>query len=295
MRIRSLAAIAVVSALAVACGGSASLSPTSPTSVTGGSSTTTTISGVVNNGTAATSAGLANGTLSLASTITVSVAGTSVSAPVSANGQFTLTNVPPGDVVLQFAGPGVDARVTISAVTSGATITINVLVGGSSAVVTHEDRVEPNNKTEVEGLIGAIQAATRTITVDSRVISVPATATIRKGDRAVAFADLLVGQRVHVKATQDGSNLVATEVIVQNEDPHGADDLNRQIRGAVTAATGTCPAITFTVAAVSVTANGATDYRNGVCADVKTGAVVDVTAMKNTGGTFVATRVSFTK
>lgn len=88
------------------------------------------------------------------------------------------------------------------------------------------------SKVEIEGLISA--KGSSTITVNGQVVSVPASAVIRHGDRRFTFADLHVGDRVHVKAARAvavapgaPSTIEATEVKLQNpghDDDDGDDD-----------------------------------------------------------------------
>lgn len=83
-------------------------------------------------------------------------------------------------------------------------------------------------RVELEGLISAKGAGS--ITVNGQLVMVPASAAIRHGSRQFTFADLHVGDRVHVKAmrTTTGTGptatttLEATEVKLQN--PGGEDD-----------------------------------------------------------------------
>jgi hypothetical protein len=77
-------------------------------------------------------------------------------------------------------------------------------------------------KVEIEGLITAI--AGTSITVNGQVVSVPAGTVIRHGSRAVAFTELSIGDRVHVKALRQGTGLEATEVKLQNSGPGDDDD-----------------------------------------------------------------------
>lgn len=85
-------------------------------------------------------------------------------------------------------------------------------------------------KVEIEGVISA--KGTSSITVNGQVITVAATAVIRHGDRQFKFADLRVGDRVHVKATRIQSasatstttTIVASEVKVQNPGDRDDDD-----------------------------------------------------------------------
>jgi len=75
-------------------------------------------------------------------------------------------------------------------------------------------------KLEIEGLISAISGTS--ITVNGQTVAVPAGTVLRHGSRAVAFSELGVGDRVHVKARMQGTILEATEVKLQN--PAGGDD-----------------------------------------------------------------------
>ena len=82
----------------------------------------------------------------------------------------------------------------------------------------------PSTKTvQLEGVISA--KGSNTITVNSELVSVSSTTVIRHGWRTYKFADLRVGDRVHVKGKRSASaasgdpaatTLVASEVKLQN-------------------------------------------------------------------------------
>ena len=86
-------------------------------------------------------------------------------------------------------------------------------------------------KVEIEGLISAKNGDS--ITVNAQKVIVPATCPIRHGQTPFTFADLKMGDRVHVRAnrtTAEGTavtttSLTATEVILQNPgDGEGSGD-----------------------------------------------------------------------
>ena len=77
-------------------------------------------------------------------------------------------------------------------------------------------------KVQIEGLITAI--AGTSITVNGQTVAVPAGTVIRHGSRAVAYSELSLGDRVHVKARMQGTALEATEVKVQNAGGSGDGD-----------------------------------------------------------------------
>lgn len=125
----------------------------------------------------------------------------------------------------------------------------------------------PSTKTvQLEGLISA--KGSNTITVNSQVVSVPATAVIRHGSKTYKFSDLRVGNRVHVKATRmvatgattsAATTLVANEVKVQNPaDPRasGEDDPSANMLVSVTATDATATEAGLTTGTFTVTRAG---------------------------------------
>ena len=137
--------LAVV-AIAAACGGG----PTSP-SGTGA----TTIAGTVNRNSGSTASaataaagnlnrGLAVSAATAATGLTVTVAGTNLSATVESSGYFQLAGVPSGTVSLQFRDAVVNATIELSDVGRESLIEIQVQVAGTSAVIV--DEVRSNSK-----------------------------------------------------------------------------------------------------------------------------------------------------
>ena len=119
-----LTAVCLGIGTALACGGP---SPTSPSSSGGAGSAT--IAGTVRSAAATAPAGM-----------NVSVAGTSVSAPVESSGKFELPGVPAGNVQLQFKDSTTTATAQIANVASDELIQIQVQVSGSSALILSETR-----------------------------------------------------------------------------------------------------------------------------------------------------------
>ena len=276
-----------------ACGGtgSALLSPVAPSPVSSGA----TISGSVNSTSIAPLATNSFGTMD-ARTVTITVVGTGVSTTADNQGQFTLTNVPPGTVQLSFSGPGVSATITISGVGPNDRVQITVTVNGSSARVDSEHHSAPDNRGEFSGRIASIDATARSFRVADTTVKVPTTATIRHGSTTLQFADLKVGNQVEVRGTKDGTTITATEVKVENggdgEHDNENDHSTSELEGTVSLQTGTCPAVTFTVQNTKVSAATTTSYEHGACAAVKNGARVQVKGTKQTDGSVLATRIS---
>jgi hypothetical protein len=134
-----------LTAIAVAgCGGS----PTAPSAIV---ETGAVVAGVVTGG----SAGLAEGTSGDGSAVpaglTVTVAGTSRSATVSASGDFEIFDVPAGNVQLQFKNATVDASASLQDVRNDQFIQIQVQVSTTSAVVVNEVRLGKVTLCHAEG------------------------------------------------------------------------------------------------------------------------------------------------
>ena len=136
---RTLLIAACVALVAVAgCGGSAS-GPTTPSELIGA-----TITGTVNGGRALSSSASATTTgptgAGAPSGMTVTVAGTNLSASVDTSGQFLIDRVPSGNVRLVFTYANVSATVQLSNVGQEELIELQVNVSGTTATIVEEAR-----------------------------------------------------------------------------------------------------------------------------------------------------------
>jgi hypothetical protein len=129
------AALAAAAAIAAACGGSSG--PTAP----GSESARATIAGTVHGGSALLLASPAPGQTAagVPAGMTVTVAGTNLSAAVSESGQFHIEGVQAGSIELVFSSPAGRASVRIT-VGQAELIQIQVTVNGSSAAIVNEVR-----------------------------------------------------------------------------------------------------------------------------------------------------------
>jgi hypothetical protein len=265
----------LASGLAAACGSSSMTSPSGSGATIIGSVATASVS-TLSAGRTISSVGGSSSAFG-ASGLKVTVVGSNAAAMVDGNGQFTLTHVGSGDVVLRFDGPGVAATVTVPAVQDGQTVTIVVSVSGSTAELDSDDRESDNGgQMQLEGRIDALPpiAAAGTFVIGTRIVETNGSTTFVNGGATAAFANLAVGVRVHVSGTADGLKLLATRVDIQNTDA----TLPVIINGTVAALTGTQASYQFTVdgtvvkgdSTTSFTANSAfTDLANGRRVEVK--------------------------
>lgn len=307
---------AVLAALMVSCRGESGTVATGPSGFGGTSSgtgatitgrvTTSGLSGAPSGGVAAGRWAVAGVSTSATSGITVTIVGTSVAAAVDGGGQFTLSNVPPGNVQLKFSGSGVDATLTISGVTATDRIEISVTLNGNRAQLDSDRRSSSTNRVEVQGLITSIHIAARSLQVAGQTVLVPPATLIRHGSTILPLADLVVGDRVQVKGTRDGSTVTATEVKVErqgqrddddDDDDEGDDDdddgdrsTRVEVAGTVAGLSGTCPALSFNLGSVAVQADARTEYRDA-CSRITAGARVEVKGNRQADGKVLATRV----
>ena len=91
---------------------------------------------------------------------------------------------------------------------------------------------------------------------------------------------------VQITVTLNGNN-----ARVDSEHRSSPNNDTGELEGVVSASTGTCPAVTFTVNTTKVTTNSATTFRDGTCTDVKDGARVEVKGTRQADGSILATRV----
>ena len=282
-----------------ACGGNASVAPSSvgpSRSSSAGPSISGTVSGT---GVTATRA-LDGGAFSLLATssVTVSIVGTNISTTTDGQGQFTLSNVPTGTVTLNFTAPGSSATITLSGIGPDDKVEIAVTLNGNNARVDSEKHSSPGkDKGEFQGRISSIDTTAKSFQIPGMTIKTTSSTIIRHGNRTFQFSDLKVGDHIQAKGTRDGTTLTATEIKVENDNEDDDDDKNEaEVEGVVSGSTGTCPAMTFTVKTTKVTTNSATSFRDGTCADATAnGATVDVKGTRQSDGSILATRVELEK
>ncbi len=324
MRITTIRVSASVAALAsafvlVACGSSevsgSLVAPTSPTAATPapapapppvGPSASATIAGMV----------LSNsGTASLARRasvvgMTVRVVGTSIVVTVDASGQFSLSGVPSGRVQLQFSASGVDARLDLDDVAEHEEIHITVRVNGSSAELEENARTKVDSKVELEGRVTLISG--QTLRVADKDVLVPSGTPIRHGGTTVAFTDVHVGDRVHVRGMKTAAGVTAIEIEWQTgqpgspgapvppptsptppkdddpKDDHPKDGQGVEVKGQVAGLSGSCSSLHFTVGTSRVVTSAKTEFRGTTCATLANGDQVQVKATKQSDGTLLA-------
>jgi hypothetical protein len=242
-----------------------------------------TIDGVIA-ATAATPAAFRAGS----STVTVTVTGTNVSTFVGGDGHFLLTGVPPGDVLLQFSGGGIDCTVTIGGVQNGEQIVVALTLSGNGATIENQNRVATDNRAEVEGKIATLDTAGRTFEIAGVQVQVPLEATIRRGSVAQQLSDLMVGMRVHVNGVRNGPLVVAQEVQIQSDAT--VPKTETELTGWISAVAAGCSKPVFSLNGIQVTTANA-DFQRGDCSDIKVGQRVIVKGVKRDAATLDATRI----
>jgi len=275
-RWKFLATVTVVIAAAslAACGGSspstAAVSPTAPSAP----STPAAVTGATITGTVQGLAGSSSaGRVAARDVVTVTVAGTTITATIDGQGTFVLKGVPAGTVTLTFSGTS--ATVTLQNVGNSGQIKIMVVIAGSTATVETEQRVV-DGQTELEGRISSLGATGGTFYIGDTLVTA-GTAPIRHGETTVLFSALQVGDRVHVTGTATGTGtttpgVTASLIIVQNTNPKVPVNL----KGAVSNVTGACSPARFVVEGWTVEA-ASTVFQKGTCStDLKNGAEVHV-------------------
>ena len=149
---------------------------------------------------------------------------------------------------------------------------------------------EEATKQEIEGLVEALPpAAPGTLVVAGRTVTTDATTMIRKGDATKIFADLAIGQRVHVKGRSDGTAILATLIEIQNTQTDAPVNLNGIMEGV----TGSAPAFQLTIEGRLVKGDHLTEYfgegnRAWSFTDLKNGSRVEVKGQQRDGYVYAA-------
>jgi hypothetical protein len=212
---------------AAACG-SNSGSPTAP-SVSAGPAGAT-LQGTVVGGVAGASAGLGSvHSLSTKAGIQVSVTGTSLVTMTDSSGKFVLAGLPAGPVELRFEGQGVNARLTISGLTPGQTLTITVNVTGGQATLVPEG---DEGGVDLKGPIQSIDPGAGSLMVGGRRVTTNADTRIMSGDETrVSLSTLKVGDTVEVQGTiQADMSVLAKTIQLEGSGDKGEVDLKGPIQ-----------------------------------------------------------------
>jgi len=199
---------------ATGCGSSAMTS-----SPTGSSPAGATLQGTVVTGATAAASGVPHA-MSGASGIRVSVTGTNLSSMTDGAGKFVITGVPSGTVELSLKGQGVDARLTITGLAVGQTLTITVRASGSQATLEGDDD-EDDDEGEVEftGAIQSINPGAGTLVVAGRNVFTNGQTRIRGDhDKPLTLADLKVGQKVEVEGMAQANGVLARKIDLEEGD-----------------------------------------------------------------------------
>jgi hypothetical protein len=144
--------------LVIAAGCTSSNSPTEPSKPAAAASTGAVIAGTVTDGHSSASLAGATGASGMTPSanspfagLTVRVMGTNLSAVVSTSGGFQISDVPAGNVRLQFTSNAVNATTDVSNVASGQFVEIQVQVSSTSAVVVSDQRSQKISICHTEG------------------------------------------------------------------------------------------------------------------------------------------------
>jgi len=294
--------LGVVGLIAAACGGNAALSSVGPSST---SSARASITGIVRGSAVTPTASRTLSeetfrTLDSRSGVTISVVGTGISTNADNQGQFTLSDVPSGTVVLNFSAPGSNATATLQGVGPGDRVQITVTVNGSNA---HIDS-EHHNNGEISARITSIDSGNQSFQAGIWTIKTNGSTVIRHGSKTVPFSDLKVGDHVQVRGTRDGSTVTATEIKVEQGDQGGDNenddndndheaDVDGKVSGLLNSNSNSCPAITFMIGNTKVTADQNTTYGKGTsCNEIQNGLNVEVGGVKQNDGSVLARRIS---
>lgn len=252
-------------------------------SATAPSSAGATINGTVTSGLQAPGPFDAEADGAAMSGLTVSIVGSPSQATVDGSNHFTLSNVPPGDVRLRFQGSDVDATVTVPAVQDDEDITIGVSVTGSTATLESDDRsTTTGSLLQLEGRIDSMPPVTAagTFIINGTTVETNGTTAFVNGGATAAFTDLLVGIRVHVSGTADGTKILATRVDIQNTD----STLPVVVNGIVSGLTGTAASFQFVVNGTTIKGTSATAFTGkSTFADLANGKRVEVKAEPGNG------------
>ena len=227
--------------------------------------------------------------------VTVRAAGTSVSAVTDGSGTFTLTGLAAGEVELEFERADIHARGRVF-VAAGSRTTVTIAIVGDGIVTSPRGHAGE----EIEGLVQAIDAGAGTLTVlDQRLgaveILTDGTTDVRRGDTTIPLDEIVVGNRVHVKALeQENGTFLATQILLQGDRVGGSRSFSGTVLS-IDAADGSF-VVSSSAASITVQTNASTRFhrRGGQAgfSDVSVGSGVEVRGTLQGDGSVLAQKVT---
>jgi hypothetical protein len=207
--------------------------------------------------------------------MTVSPVGGGSSATVDVNGNFTLVGVHAGSSVdLKFNGTGVNTQVSLGEIDANEDVTIRITRDGALLKL---DRIlrRGRDKEELEGRIDGLPPTTAaaTFTISGQNVQTDTNTQFFKGSAPATFADLQVGQRVHVSGTPNANGVLAKTVRIQDINI----DLEFEVEGTVSALSGTATSFQFIADGRLIKGDASTTFDDGkTFADLANGVRVEV-------------------
>ena len=282
---------------AAGCGGSDSPSPAAPTPTEAAGppapapapSLGATVSGTVTDRASAQALALGQAQLLAGmSGVRVSADG-GPTATTGPGGAFELRGVPAGRVRLRFDAPRASGTLEIADVSQTETITLTVVVSGSTVELESQQR-ETGSQAQLEGKVLSANHAARSLVVGTTTVMVPEGTPITNGNRELDLTDVVVGARVHVKGARTGDTLTATRVMVQQT---GLERVN--LSGDLSNLAGACPDATFRFGSTAIAVNSSTIFVQGSCSALAGGLSLEVKGLRRADGSVLATMVRFTR
>lgn len=196
-----------------------------------------------------------------------------------------------GSSTRSFADLAIGARVHVRGSMAGDVFTAtSVLIQGTNV----------SAPVEVNGVIDTLTgtASAFQFNVGSRVVKGDATTTFfGHGEQPDTFSSLKNGVRVEVKGEQRDGFVFAARIHAEGNETDPDDGRGRdggtevELKGALAAVQGACPAINAVVNGTRFTTSASTSFDGGTCSSFRNGDKVEVKATRQTDGSIVATRL----
>jgi hypothetical protein len=153
----------------------------------------------------------------------------------------------------------------------------------------NSNTANPNKQVELTGTVQTVTGTCSTtlhLTIAGRSVSTTAQTEFKDTTCAAVAA----GQTAEVKGTlQTDNSVIATRIEVKGND---ADNEHEgEVRGAITASTGACPALTLTIGTTKVKTTAATVFDDAACSALAVGTVIEAKGTTQSDGSLLASRI----
>jgi hypothetical protein len=142
---------------------------------------------------------------------TVRIEGTALATTVDEEGEFILTGVPAGTVILILEGPGQTARLSVSGLLDGQVLSLELYLSGGAVSITSQEPCAPSKDTKLTGVLDSMSGTA--LVIAGHAVDASQIRKVWRGPRRIQLENLRLGEKVKVWGALQGDGTIVAEEI----------------------------------------------------------------------------------